>query len=206
MPVASPDFNPGDGTAYYPPATAADGSFGFGFQVVAIYNARDMIALGASYTGTQWFEDFEFNSAHANPGLPDFGTHRDITFAMDVPAVAAGGVKIQALPNMSILGEVLASFRDEPGLLPRLRGVDRGRDVGSDRCDNGNVGHQHHDRELLPGRLLRRFESRDLLEREVSAVVAHRHDGNARRGDLKARRTRPPARVRSRPAAPRSEA
>jgi len=110
MPVASPDVNPGEGTAFYPSATAADGAFGFGFQVGAIYNASDMIALGASYTSTQWFEEFEFSSAHANPSLPNFGTARDISFAMDVPAVLAGGVKIQALPNMSILGDMKYIF------------------------------------------------------------------------------------------------
>lgn len=92
MPTAPPSFDPGTGTAFYSRATATDGSFGFGFQAGLIYRATDVVRVGLSYTSPQWFQDFEYNAVYENPQLPDFQTHRDITFAMDVPAVYSGGL------------------------------------------------------------------------------------------------------------------
>jgi long-chain fatty acid transport protein len=92
MPIAPPAIDPGTGTAYYSRATATDGSFGVGFQAGLIYKATDMLRVGLSYTSPQWFQDFEFNAVYENPELPDFQTHRDISFAMDVPAVYSGGL------------------------------------------------------------------------------------------------------------------
>jgi long-chain fatty acid transport protein len=92
MPIAPPAFDPGTGTAYYSRATATDGSFGLGFQAGLIYKATDMLRVGLSYTSPQWFQDFEYNAVYENPELPNFQTHRDIAFAMDVPPVYAGGL------------------------------------------------------------------------------------------------------------------
>jgi long-chain fatty acid transport protein len=106
FPAASPDFNPANGSAFYPSATAADGAFGIGFQAGFIFHVNDLLSIGGSYASKQVFQDFEFNSTRANPSLPDFGTPRTLTFALDVPAVWAAGIKIQALPNMKILGDI----------------------------------------------------------------------------------------------------
>ena len=92
MPIASPAFDPGTGTAFYSRATATDGSFGVGFQAGLIYRAMEHLRVGLSYTSPQWFQDFDFNAVYENPSLPDFQTPRSISFAMDVPAVYAGGV------------------------------------------------------------------------------------------------------------------
>jgi long-chain fatty acid transport protein len=110
MPAASPDVNPADGSAFYPSATAADGAFGFGFQAGFIYHVNDLLAVGGSYSSTQWFQDFEFNAMHANPSLQNFGTPREITFALDVPAIVSGGVSLQALPNLTINGDARYIF------------------------------------------------------------------------------------------------
>lgn len=95
MPIAPPAFDPGSGTAYYSRATATDGSFGVGLQAGLIYRATDAVRVGLSYTSPQWFEDFNYNAVYENPELPDFQTHREIVFAMDVPAVYAGGLAVQ---------------------------------------------------------------------------------------------------------------
>lgn len=100
MPAASPDFDPVTGTAFFPSGGAADGSFGVGFQVGLLYHVNDMIALGASYSSEQWFQDFEWNSSHANPNLANFGEPRTINFKLNVPAVVGGGIGIQAFPNL----------------------------------------------------------------------------------------------------------
>jgi len=94
MPTASPAFDPGTGTAYYSRATAADGAFGFGFQAGLIYELSDALAVGVSYSSPQWFQDFEYNAVYENPNLPNFQTAREISFAMDVPAMYAAGVSM----------------------------------------------------------------------------------------------------------------
>ena len=91
MPIAPPAFDPVTGAAYYSRATAADGAFGVGFQAGLIYRATESLRLGLAYTSPQWFQDFEYNAVYENPMLPSFGTDREITFAMDVPATYSGG-------------------------------------------------------------------------------------------------------------------
>lgn len=100
-PFASPAVSVGDGQpqAYYSRATAADGAFGFGFQVGALYDVNEMISIGGAYTSTGWFQDFEFNSMYENPNREDFGFPRQISFRMDVPAVLGAGIGINATPD-----------------------------------------------------------------------------------------------------------
>ena len=91
---------------YYSDAAAADGAFGFGFQLGAMYKINDVIALGASYTSNQVFDDFEWNSVYKNPNLPNFGQARVDKFRMDAPAVVAGGIGLNPLPGMSLAADV----------------------------------------------------------------------------------------------------
>jgi long-chain fatty acid transport protein len=110
MPVAAPAFDPGpdstpgtpDDRAFYSRATAADGAFGFGVQLGAIYRLNDLFAIGAAFTSEQKFQDFSFNSVFENPNLPTFGTPRTITFGLNVPMVLAAGVALDPLPNLSL--------------------------------------------------------------------------------------------------------
>lgn len=99
FPGASPAADPGpdgkphtmDDRAFYSRATAADGAWGMGFQAGAIYKATPKLNLGFSYASKQSFQDFEWNVVNENPFLPNFGQSRTIAFAMDAPAVYAGG-------------------------------------------------------------------------------------------------------------------
>lgn len=95
FPAASPAFDPNTMTQMYSSATAADGAFGFGFQAGLLFKATDNVNVGLSYSSKQGFEDFEFNTTYANPNLANFGQARTITFAMDAPAIFAGGIAYQ---------------------------------------------------------------------------------------------------------------
>lgn len=121
MPVAAPAVDPGpDGTlgtaddrAFFSRATAADGAFGAGFQLGAIYRPNDIVAVGAALTSKQYFQDFSFNSAFENPNLPSYGTPRTIKFGLDIPMVLAGGVALNPLPNLSLLGDFRYMFYED---------------------------------------------------------------------------------------------
>lgn len=121
MPIAAPEVDPGpDGTpftaddrAFYSSAAAADGAFGFGFQAGLVYNVNDMIAVGASYTSEQYFEDFEFHTLFANPNVPTFGTPRTVEFNLDMPAVASGGIAIRPLPSLLLAGDFRYFFYED---------------------------------------------------------------------------------------------
>lgn len=109
MPIAGPAVDPGpdgvpntaDDRAYYSAASDADGAFGIGGQLGLQYAVTPTIAVGLAYTTPQVFQDFEYDAVYENPNLPNYNMPRQITFAMDVPAVYAAG--ISWLPNGSWL-------------------------------------------------------------------------------------------------------
>ncbi len=103
FPAASPavsDFENPD--PYYSRATAADGAFGYGFQLGLIWHVVPTLNLGLAYTSKQSFDDFTFNAQWENPNIQGefgqqpppmaFGTDRTMTFKLDVPAVYSGGL------------------------------------------------------------------------------------------------------------------
>lgn len=90
---AAPDCSPSPGgLVCFFPHVEADSAMGHGLQVGAHFQATPAFALGFSYSTETKFEDFEWNSSHANPNLPNFGTARKIKFELGAPAVAALGV------------------------------------------------------------------------------------------------------------------
>ena len=48
------------------------------------------------------FSDFEFQMTHANPNLPNYGTARDLSFRMDVPAIYGAGLDWAPSDRMNI--------------------------------------------------------------------------------------------------------
>lgn len=92
FPAAPPAFDANTGTQVYSSATSADGAFGFGFQAGLLYKVTDNLNLGLAYTSKQDFQDYEYNTTFANPNLANYGQARTITFAMDAPAIYAGGL------------------------------------------------------------------------------------------------------------------
>lgn len=84
------------------PRTNTDSEFGYGGQIGVLWEVTPMLNLGASYQSKLSFSSFEWDSAHANPFRPDFGTARTIRFHLDSPATAAIGLGIKASPNFQI--------------------------------------------------------------------------------------------------------
>ncbi len=100
---AAPDCSGGPrGPVCFFPRVDSDGAMGFGVQVGAHFQATPQLALGASYTSETKFEEFEWNSAVANPNLPTFGTARKIKFELGAPAVAALGVAWTPNPKLQL--------------------------------------------------------------------------------------------------------
>lgn len=110
MPTAAPAVDPGpDGTpgtaddrAFYSRATDASGAFGLGAQLGMQYDMGQGVSLGLAYTSVQRFHRFEYHAVYENPNLPSYNTPRDIRFAMDVPAVYAGGLAWSPRPCLTL--------------------------------------------------------------------------------------------------------
>jgi long-chain fatty acid transport protein len=100
MAIAAPDADPGpdrmpftaDDRAFYPSAAATDGAFGVGLQVGLQFDVTPKFSLGLAYTSEQMFQDFEYQSVHVNPNLPNYNTARTFKFRMDAPAIYAAGL------------------------------------------------------------------------------------------------------------------
>lgn len=98
-PFAAPDC--ARNGCFYPVADKK-GAFGQGFQVGVFYQATPEWSLGAAYSSEVSFEDFEYNSAHANPSLPNFGTARKFDFNVDSPAIASVGLGWRPNSKLSV--------------------------------------------------------------------------------------------------------
>ncbi len=100
---AAPDCSPSPrGLICYFPRVDSDSAMGHGLQVGLHYQATSTFAVGASYSTETKFEDFEWNSAHANPNLPNFGTARKIKFELGGPAIAAAGISWTPTPKLGV--------------------------------------------------------------------------------------------------------
>ncbi|HWM89308.1 MAG TPA: outer membrane protein transport protein [Thermoanaerobaculia bacterium] len=87
---ASPDCTP-TGVCFVP-SVDSDSAWGFGAQIGVLYKVNPAFNIGLSYQSEMEFEDFEWNSAVANPGLPTFGTNREITLQVNNPANVVIGI------------------------------------------------------------------------------------------------------------------
>jgi len=87
----TPDCSGPAGPCFFP-SVNADSAWGFGLGVGLHYQVNPAFALGLSYQSETEFEDFEWNSAVANPGLPTFGQRRKVTLQLNAPAVAVAGI------------------------------------------------------------------------------------------------------------------
>lgn len=103
MPTGAPAVDPGpdgvygtaDDRAFYSNASNADGAFGVGMQAGLQYALTRIVDVGLAYTSPQVFQSFHFGTVYSNPNLASYNTPRTIDFAMDVPAIYAGGVTVR---------------------------------------------------------------------------------------------------------------
>jgi long-chain fatty acid transport protein len=104
------------GGVCFVPSTDSDSAWGFGAQLGIYYKINDMISLGASYQSEMEFEDFEWNSAVANPHLPTFGTNRKLSLQVNNPANAVIGIGITPSDRLKIaLDAKQLYFKDTEG-------------------------------------------------------------------------------------------
>jgi len=88
---ADPDCSGPFGPCYFPHVNL-DSAWGYGAGVGIYYKLNPAFALGASYNSKMTFQEFELNSAHSNPNLPNYGASRKIRQQLDMPAQAVVGI------------------------------------------------------------------------------------------------------------------
>lgn len=69
------------------------------------YSLTSHVALGISYVSPQRFQKFEYGAVYENPNLANFGQPRTIEFALDMPAVYAGGVSFTPTSWLALGGD-----------------------------------------------------------------------------------------------------
>ncbi len=112
---ASPDCSGPLGPCFFPRVNS-DSAWGFGVGVGAYYKINSAFALGLSYNSETDFEDFEWNSAVANPNLPTFGTHRKIELQLNAPAVLVGGIAFTPNDRLAVAVDgKLINYEDTEG-------------------------------------------------------------------------------------------
>ncbi|HEX9942618.1 MAG TPA: outer membrane protein transport protein [Thermoanaerobaculia bacterium] len=117
---AAPDCSGPRGPCFFPRVNT-DSAWGFGLGVGAHWKLSDAFALGLSYNTETDFEDFEWNSAVANPGLPTFGRHRKITFQLNAPPVLVAGLAWTPSDRLAIAVDgKLIGYEDTEGFKDTL--------------------------------------------------------------------------------------
>ena len=101
LPVAEPDLS-ASGNTYLPSAAAGVARFGIGGQFGFVFKASDIVSVGASVNTYQKFRKFEWNSTVANPELPSYGTHRELTFRLDGPPSITFGAGLKPNPKTMV--------------------------------------------------------------------------------------------------------
>lgn len=117
---AAPDCSGPAGPCFVP-SVNADSAWGFGASVGVRYAINPTFALGAAYNSEIDFEDFEWNSAVANPNLPTFGRSRAIKLQLNFPATFVAGVAITPGDKLAIAldGKVI-NYEDTEGFAETL--------------------------------------------------------------------------------------
>jgi long-chain fatty acid transport protein len=103
------------------PSVNGDSAWGYGASVGVRYAINPTFALGAAYNSEMEFEDFEWNTAHANPGLPNFGTAREVTLQLNFPATFTAGIAITPGDRLAIaLDGKMINYEDTEGFAETL--------------------------------------------------------------------------------------
>jgi long-chain fatty acid transport protein len=121
LPVADPDM--ANGIGILPSAGNQVSSWGFGVQLGLLYEVSPMASLGVSFTTPQKFQQYKWNSTHANPSSPDYGMARSLTFNLDGPATVTFGVGLTpndrirvAIDGRVVLYDGVAGIGEEGGV------------------------------------------------------------------------------------------
>jgi long-subunit fatty acid transport protein len=96
---ATPDCTSALGPCYFPDVDE-DRQTAVGWQAGVLWGS-ERFAVGASYSVGEEY-DFEWNSAVANPGVPTFGTNRQIAHTIAEPDVTTVGVVYRPTARLAI--------------------------------------------------------------------------------------------------------
>ena len=117
---AAPDCSGPAGPCFVP-SVNSDSAWGFGASVGLRYAINPTFAIGAAYNSEVDFEEFEWNTAHANPGLPNFGTNRKVELQLNFPATFTAGIAITPGDRLAIaLDGKLITYEDTEGFAETL--------------------------------------------------------------------------------------
>lgn len=112
---AAPDCSGPAGPCFVP-SVNQDSAWGFGASVGIRYAINPTFAIGAAYNSEIDFDEFVWNTAHANPGLPNFGTARKIELQLNFPATYTAGIAITPGDRLAIaLDGKLITYEDTEG-------------------------------------------------------------------------------------------
>lgn len=121
---AAPDCSARPAVCFVP-SVNTDGAWGVGAQVGIAYRLSARTSFGLSYASEIEFEDFEWNSAVANPNLPSFGTRRKIKLQINNPPVAVAGFGWTPSQRWKLAADVKwMGFEDAQGFAETLRWQD----------------------------------------------------------------------------------
>jgi long-chain fatty acid transport protein len=84
-----------NGNRFYAEAGSLASAYAVAPQFGFLYQHSGMMSIGASLTLPQNFTKYEWNSTHADPGAPNYGTHRPVDFDLDGPLIASFGTAIK---------------------------------------------------------------------------------------------------------------
>jgi long-chain fatty acid transport protein len=106
LPVVVPDCNPSptapNATCFRPGTSGQVASYAAGLQVGLLYDFNPAWSLGFSYTFEQDFPEYEWNSNHVNPNLPNFGQARKVSIDIDGPPIASLGLGYRPNPDLRL--------------------------------------------------------------------------------------------------------
>ncbi|HMB52403.1 MAG TPA: outer membrane protein transport protein [Thermoanaerobaculia bacterium] len=96
----APDCS-GPTTCFFP-GLNEDSAFGFGATVGLLWKPSDVWAFGVAYNTEMSFDAFDWNTTHANPNLPNFGTARSDEFTVDTPQTFTAGLAFTPNPRWRV--------------------------------------------------------------------------------------------------------
>lgn len=117
---AAPDCSGPAGPCFVP-SVNSDSAWGFGASVGVRYAINPTFAIGATFNSEMDFEDFEWNTTHANPNLPNFGRARQVELQLNFPATYVAGIAITPGDRLAIaLDGKLVTYEDTEGFAETL--------------------------------------------------------------------------------------
>jgi long-chain fatty acid transport protein len=121
LPVVVPDCNPSptapNATCFRPGTSGQVASYTAAPQVGLLYEINPAWSLGFSYTFKQNFPEYEWNSNHANPNLPNFGQARKVSIDIDGPPIASLGLGYRPNPDLKVALDIRwVGYADTEGI------------------------------------------------------------------------------------------